>query len=102
MCRWAETTLGILLALTPVLLWAAWTPSLALAVLGLAIVSAALLAFLDRSGGDHGGPPAAPKPALTDECIDEVHRLFPLVYHHSRYETPAFRRAMEKLRRLLT
>ena len=44
----AETGLGIVLAVTTVTLWVAWTPSVFIVVVAVAIVSAALLALLNQ------------------------------------------------------
>jgi hypothetical protein len=102
--RWTErcrligvAALGMLLAATPLALWIAWTAALVLWVMLLAMVSAALLVLLTRDEREGSGSAVA----LPEEFIDEVQQLFPLTYHHSRFETPRFRRAMQRLSRLL-
>jgi hypothetical protein len=111
--RWAErlsscgeTGLGLVLAATPVALWIAWTETVLLSVMAVAVVSAALLVLLTdfsrRTIDDPlGGVGAAGKVALPDEFVDEVHRLFPLTYHHSLVGRARFRRAMERLSDLI-
>lgn len=93
-----EAGLGIVLAATPLLLWIAWTPTILLGVMATAVLSAALLVLLTESSGDQGGNARS---TLSPEFIDEVHRLFPLTYHHSLHETPRFQRAMTRMSRLI-
>jgi hypothetical protein len=96
--RTAETGLGIVLAATPVLLWIAWTPEILLGVMVVSVLCAALLVLLTESSQVQGGD--VPR-ALPPEFVAEVHELFPLTYHHSRHETLRFRRAMQKMSRLI-
>jgi hypothetical protein len=93
-----EAVIGIVLAATPVLLWIAWTPEILLGVMLVSVLCAALLVVLTESSQDQGGD--VPR-ALPPEFVAEVHELFPLTYHHSRHETPRFRRAMKKMSRLI-
>jgi hypothetical protein len=93
--------LGIVLAVTPLALWIAWTPALVLAVMAISLVGAVLLVVLnDRSPEAQRGSGEAPAP-LPEEFIDEVHRLFPLTYHHTLVGNPRFERVMTRLRRLI-
>jgi hypothetical protein len=96
--RIAETGIGVVLAVTPVLLWIAWTPTILLGVMAVSVLCAALLVLLTESTPDQRGN--APH-ALPPEFIAEVHQLFPLTYHHSRHQTPRFRRAMKRMSRLI-
>ena len=98
--------LGMVLAATPVALWIAWTAALVVWVMLVAVVSAALLVLLTeyprRSAQNQSGPEGAgSRVILPEEFIEEVHRLFPLTYHHSRLETPRFQQAMKRLSRLI-
>jgi hypothetical protein len=100
------TGLGIVLAVTPVALWIAWTATLVVCVMLVAIVSAALFVLLtellhQRTQNQSGHEAAGGGVILPDEFIEEVHRLFPLTYHHSRHETTRFRQAMQRLSRLI-
>ena len=38
---------------------------------------------------------------VDDRFYAEMHRVFPLVHHHSRRESARFRGAMQRVRRLL-
>jgi hypothetical protein len=101
-----ELGLGMILAATPVALWIAWTATLVVCVMLVAIVSAALFVLLterlrQRGQNQSGREGAGSGVILPDEFIEEVHRLFPLTYHHSRLETPRFRQAMKRLSRLI-
>lgn len=111
--NWAEplisiglTGVGIILAVAPVALWVAWTPFVLLVVLTVIVVSAAL--FIVLYGCQHPAaedqrvtPGNSSRAVLPDEFVEEIHRIFPLTYHHSRLETVRFRGAMERLRRLI-
>ena len=94
-----EAVLGLVLAATPLALWIAWTATLVLCVMLLALLCVVLLALLVESAppGEHRDGETA---ALPPEFIEEVHRLFPLTYHHSRHETARFRQAMQKIAEL--
>jgi UDP-N-acetylmuramyl pentapeptide phosphotransferase/UDP-N-acetylglucosamine-1-phosphate transferase len=100
------TVLGIVLAVTPVALWIAWTATLVVCIMLVAVVSAALFVLLtellqQRARNRSGRESASSVVVLPDEFIEEVHRLFPLTYHHSRLETARFRRAMKRLSALI-
>jgi hypothetical protein len=88
--------LGILLAMTPLALWIAWTPALVLSVMLASIACAALLVLLTEPSQRN-----ASLHLLPADFIDEVHRLFPLTYHHSKRETPRFRQAMRRLSEMM-
>jgi hypothetical protein len=99
------TALGIVLALIPPALWVAWTESVLMMVVAVGAVSAALLIalaeFESRTAEDqqtrHG---VRSREVLPDESIAEIHRIFPLTYHHSLNESARFRRAMDHVLRL--
>jgi hypothetical protein len=101
-----ETGLGIVLAVVPLALWVAQSPAVLLAVLATGGVCAALLvalsglqdASLEEARNAQEDPARADVP---DAFVEELHHLFPLVYHHSRREKQRFRRTMETLRRLM-
>src|SRR5687767_9885752 len=92
--RVATATLGALLAITPAALWVAWSATAVFVVLVAAVVSAGLLVLLTESSPQGKDDSVT----LPEEFIDEVHRLFPLTYHHSAAGPSRFRRAMERLR----
>lgn len=106
LCGTVATILGIGLALTPVLLWVAWTAAQIACIALAAAVSAALLALFEESsepGAPHQAGPAdaGSRNILPEEFIEEVQRLYPLTYHHSRLETRRFRQAMKRLSALI-
>ena len=101
-----ETVLGILLAAVPLALWIAWSPAILFAVIVTAGVCAALLIALSRLQDEPRDEARnlEEDPAhieVPDAFVEELHQLFPLVYHHSRREKQRFRRTMETLRRLM-
>ena len=100
LARGATTLLGVILAVTPVALWIAWSATLVIAIMAIAMLSALLLAALTESGAPrHDG--ASGRVALPEEFIDEVHRLFPLTYHHSAAGPSRFQRAMSRLAHMM-
>jgi hypothetical protein len=100
----AATILGVTLAVVPLALWVAWTETILLAVVAIGAASAVLLVVLaerdaaiaDRSPSAHH-PDA--RPTIADEAVAEIHRVFPLTYHHSLKPRARFLRAMEQLAR---
>jgi hypothetical protein len=96
-----ETLLGLVLAVTPVALWIAWEPGILFAVLGAALASAVLLVLLHRLAAARDQPQAWRRPELGEHFYAEMHRIFPLVHHHSRGESARFRGAMQRVRRQL-
>jgi hypothetical protein len=103
----AESGLGIVLAVTPVTLWVAWSPSILFAAVAVAVISAMLLVLLNRHRGsareelDADAHVGGSRPVLPDGFVEEIHQIFPLTYHHSRSGPARFRRAMDRLRRPL-
>ena len=99
------TALGIVLAVTPVALWIAWTAAMVVWIMLFAVVCALLLSMVESSlpssRNERNGAGAGGRVVLPEEFIEEVHRLFPLTYHHSRHETARFRQAMKRLSRLI-
>ena len=96
----AEAGLGLLLAATPLALWIAWTPALVLGVMLAAVATAALLAVLAESA-PRQEESITGVPRLPEEFIEEVHRLFPLTYHHSHRPAARFRETMLRLARMV-
>jgi len=104
--RACETVLGIVLAATPVALWVAWSPALLVWVLLIAIACSAMLVLLSEClprRGDHGFGAQSRRDRVGDigEIVEEVHQLFPMIYHHSGRNNPRFRLAMARLWRLV-
>ena len=99
----ASTLLGVILAVTPVLLWVAWTDTVLFIVVAAAIVSAGLFVSLEeRLHRPSDGPGAGVASAsLPDRFVEEIHQIFPLTYHHSMRPRARFRQTMEKLSRMI-
>ena len=100
------TACGIILAATPLALWIAWTPSGFLIVLATSAASVVLLGVLlsrasSRDEAPSGGYRDELRVVLPDRFAEEVHAVSPLTYHHARVEPPRFRRAMDRLRRMM-
>lgn len=97
---------GIILAAVPLALWIAWTPPGFLLVLAVGAASMVLLGVLvprlpEHNGDPHGRGDEEMKAVLPDEFVEEIHKIFPLNYHHSRIEKARFRRTMDRLRRMI-
>ena len=98
--------LGLVLMVTPLALWVAWTEALLIAVLAAGILAGVLYCVLIRYE-----KPAAPVRSggsddlrladLPDEDIEELQRLHPYIHHHRASGGPKFRRAMAHLKSLL-
>lgn len=99
-----ETVLGIVLAATPVALWVAWSPALLIWVLLTAAACSALLVLLSdhlprSEAQDDSARSWRDKDGVPGEIVEEVHRLFPMIYHHSGRNSPRFRQAMARMAR---
>jgi hypothetical protein len=97
----ATTMLGITLAVVPLALWVAWTETVLLGVLTVGAASAVLLVVLaEREAAMPDAPHRSEaRPVIEDESVAEIHRVFPLTYHHSLRPRARFLRAMEKVSR---
>ena len=102
--NFAMTVLGLVLVVMPLALWIAWSETVFSLVLAAGFVAAALFCVLARFGAaaaDFQQERTDERKSLPDQFIAEMHRLFPLVYHHRRPGDSAFQRKMERLRKLL-
>jgi hypothetical protein len=98
----AMTFLGIVLALVPPALWVAWTETLLLTVVLIGVASAVLLVLLADFGPEEAPPREAPRREVLDEAaVAELHRIFPLTYHHSLVGRARFHRAMHRVLQLI-
>ena len=97
----ASTLLGVILAVTPVLLWVAWTDTVLFIVVAVAIVSAGLFVSLEERLHRPSDGPGVGNARLPDQFVDEIHQIFPLTYHHSMRPRAPFRQTMEKLSRMI-
>lgn len=101
----AMSVFGLILALTPLALWVAWTETgfiLVLAAGATAGVLYWLLAGFQDPLLEDRGQARDPREtqSLTDEFLAELSRLGPWTYHNRRLGDAAFRRKMESLLRL--
>jgi hypothetical protein len=97
---------GVILMLTPLALWVAWTKTVFVVVLMLGAVAGALCCVLAADPGsvledrrERSRPESTP--TLPDEFVAGLHELFPLTYHHRRIGDPFFQRKMDRLKKLL-
>jgi hypothetical protein len=101
----ATTVLGIVLCVVPLALWAAWNEAILLVVVSVGAISAVTLCLLSDFVTQGEDKPAYHHDAMRkipiDDIVAEIHQIFPLTYHHSLIEKARFRRAMQKVRKLL-
>lgn len=100
------TVCGIVLAVVPLALWVAWSPNAFLLILVVCAVSVVLLGILvkrlpPRNDGTDGQQDDDMKSVLPDGFVEEIHKIYPLTYHHSRIGRARFRRAMDRLRQMI-
>lgn len=93
--------LGLVLMVTPLALWAAWSKTVLLIVLATGATAAVLYCLLARlespappAEGDAGRRPEA----LPEELLDELQSLHPFVYHNRLTREGRARRVMRRLR----
>lgn len=98
--------LGLVIMVTPLALWVAWTEVILFAVLAAFTAAAGLYCVLvryekpdHRGDGEHAAH-ARPGP-LPDEAVAELQALHPFIHHHRPSNGAAFRAAMDKVKRLL-
>jgi hypothetical protein len=106
LARAGATAFGLVLSALPVAMWVAWSPMVFVLVVATGAVSAAMLIVLiDRCGVESDRPSASasagPHAVPPGEFVEELHRIFPLTYHHSLVGRSRFRHAMGRLRRLV-
>ncbi len=91
------TLIGIVMVLTPLALWVAWTETIFLVVLVTSATAAALYGVLARfeKPPAQGEPSDYVRPAnLPDKFILELQRLHPFIHHHRPSGGPKFLTAM--------
>ena len=94
--------LGIIVAMIPLALWVAWTEFLFVMVLAVGAIALVLIYMMAESGSSVAGDDRVPDKSiprirLSDEFIEELHRLYPLIYHHGRRGGVRFRKSMDRL-----
>lgn len=99
------TVLGLVMMLSPLTLWLAWSQTVFFAVLGTTVASAAGLIVLRWLEGDDPDMPVShpwrPPNALDDKVLDELGELEPWLHHNRRGNDAEFRARMARLRALL-
>lgn len=99
------TVLGLVLMLSPLTLWLAWSQTVFFTVLGTTLAAAVGLIILRWLEGDDPDMPVPtpwrPPNALDDEILDELGELEPWLHHNRRSNDAEFRTRMARLRRLL-
>lgn len=93
--------LGMILAAVPLALWMVWSEILFVAVVAVFCIALPLYIALSWFERPSAGGPAAPRPTIDTDFIDEAQRLHPWVHHHFRHGTTQFNGAMAKLRGLI-
>ena len=98
--------LGLVLMATPLAIWVAWSGTMLVIVLATGAAAGVLYCVLVRFE-----KPAAPAPGdasrrvrratLSDDAMEEVRKLHPLVHHNRRSGSPEFRGAMDRLKKHL-
>lgn len=94
----AQTLVGLVLAATPLALWIAWSPALFVGTLVVVVLGAGLLVLLTEAQPEHG---AGEGVRLSDEFLQEVQRLHPMIYHHSGRRSSRFQRTMRRLSQMI-
>jgi hypothetical protein len=100
----AATCVGIILSVIPLALWVSWTETVLLIVIAVGVVNAALLILLtetEKRPDSLHSRPRLDRESIPDEAVAEIHRIFPLTYHHNLKTNTRFERAMEKVARLV-
>jgi len=98
--------LGLVLMVTPLALWVAWTESLFLAVLATGVTAGVLYCLL--VGFEKPADPARSETSddlrlgdVPDRYIEELQGLHPFIHHHRASGGPKLRRAMDHMKRYL-
>lgn len=98
--------LGLILMLTPLALWVAWTETIFMVVLGSCATAAVLYCLLARleapasSNRSEASDPARAQD-FSDTVTDELQSLHPFVHHHRPSGGRKFRLAMYRLKKRL-
>ncbi len=98
--------LGLVLMVTPLALWVAWTETIFLAVLATGATALVLYGVLDRF--ERPVNPARRETSddlravkMPNELIVELQDLHPFIHHHRPSGSPKFRTAMNRLKKHL-
>ena len=95
------TALGLVMMLSLPGIWVAWTPNMLLGILGTSIASGVFYILLYREEPLEKIADRADRSAithLTDEAMDDLSGLGPLVFHHRQAGDPEFQRKIDDLK----
>ena len=101
--HYAAIALGMILMLTPLALWVAWTGTMFFIVLAIGAAAAVLYCLLpgDQESA-HAKPDQRNGPTvLSDEFLTELTKLGPWIYHNRRPGDPVFQRKIDRVLKLL-
>ena len=100
------TILGLVLMVSPLALWVAWTDTILVIVLASALVAGVLYCVLARCE-----KPVRPAPRdaadrirrepLPEQAMDDLQTLYPFIYHNGPAGGPKFHAVMRRLKRHL-
>ena len=98
--------LGLVLMVTPLALWVAWTDAIFLVVLATGAMAGVLYCVLvrfERPADANQSEASEDVPAgnLPGTMIEDLQRLHPFIHHHRPTGGPKFRRAMTRLKKHL-
>jgi hypothetical protein len=96
------TVLGVILLVLPLALWVAWSKLVFVTVLTVGAIALGLICLitsLEDTNAGHARRAERTKPLIvvTDKFFEELHRLYPLTYHHRKTGSRKFRKAMKRL-----
>lgn len=98
--------LGLVLMVTPLALWAAWTDTVLFVVLAAGVTAGVLYCVLVRF--EKPADPERGEPSdeirlgkLPDKILEDLQRLHPFIHHHQPSVGPKFRAAMDRLKKHL-
>ncbi len=95
------TALGLVMMLSLPGIWVAWTPNMLLGIVGTSFASGVFYILLYRDEpletiGDRADRSAITH--LTDEAVNDLSGLGPLVFHHRQAGDPEFQRKIDDLK----
>ena len=97
----ALTLLGLVVAVTPLVLWVAWSQTVFVAVLVISAGALILIFALTRRDPQAHAASGSARPVLTGDELASLSNLGPFIYHHRRDGGPHFQRHMRRLKRQL-
>ena len=103
---WGLISLGVILMMTPLALWVAWTGTMLLIVLATGTLAGVLYCVLAETQepanlGQGVSPKYGPVESLPYGFVEALHEISPLTYHHRIIGSPIFQRKMVRLKELL-